>query len=161
LMADALRAARLAPDFLTAARLVLIETSEPLIQAQRVRLAGAALSPAWAGRLEDLPAEGPLILIANALLDCLPALQFVLTERGWGGGGVGIPAGGALAYGLAPSPRPPQLPAVAEPGLVWEASPAQATLGREVGALIARRGGAALFIDYGRDAPGPGDTLQA
>lgn len=46
-------------------------------------------------------------------------------------------------------------------GLVWEASPAQAALGENVGARIAEHGGAALFIDYGRDAPGPGDTLQA
>jgi SAM-dependent MidA family methyltransferase len=26
---------------------------------------------------------------------------------------------------------------------------------------VARDGGAALLVDYGRDAPGPGDTLQA
>jgi SAM-dependent MidA family methyltransferase len=48
-----------------------------------------------------------------------------------------------------------------EPGVVVESSPAQAALGSEIGHRVARDGGAALLIDYGRDAPGPGDTLQA
>ena len=34
-------------------------------------------------------------------------------------------------------------------------------VGIDVGERVAQDGGAALFIDYGRDAPGPGDTLQA
>lgn len=42
-----------------------------------------------------------------------------------------------------------------------ELSPVQAGFGAEIGAHIARDGGAALLIDYGRDAPEPGDTLQA
>ena len=46
-------------------------------------------------------------------------------------------------------------------GTLVESSPAQAALGSEIGHRIARDGGAALLIDYGRDAPGPGDTLQA
>ncbi len=45
LMSDALRAARLAPDFLAAAELWLIETSKPLIERQRVRLADARPTP--------------------------------------------------------------------------------------------------------------------
>jgi SAM-dependent MidA family methyltransferase len=48
-----------------------------------------------------------------------------------------------------------------EPGTLVESSLAQAALGAEVGHRVARDGGAALLIDYGRDAPGPGDTLQA
>jgi NADH dehydrogenase [ubiquinone] 1 alpha subcomplex assembly factor 7 len=42
-----------------------------------------------------------------------------------------------------------------------ESSPAQAALGSEIGHRVARDGGAALLIDYGRAAPGEGDTLQA
>jgi SAM-dependent MidA family methyltransferase len=48
-----------------------------------------------------------------------------------------------------------------EPGTVVESSPAQAALGSEIGHRVARDGGTALLIDYGRDAPGAGDTLQA
>jgi SAM-dependent MidA family methyltransferase len=44
---------------------------------------------------------------------------------------------------------------------VVESSPAQAALGSEIGHRVARDGGAALLIDYGRDTPGSGDTLQA
>ena len=46
-------------------------------------------------------------------------------------------------------------------GSLVESSPAQAALGSEIGHRVARDGGAALLIDYGRDAPGSGDTLQA
>jgi NADH dehydrogenase [ubiquinone] 1 alpha subcomplex assembly factor 7 len=42
-----------------------------------------------------------------------------------------------------------------------EISAIQANLGRAVGERIGRDGGAALFIDYGRDGPETGDTLQA
>jgi SAM-dependent MidA family methyltransferase len=160
LMADALRAARLAPAFLDAARLVLVETSQPLIERQRARLAEAPLAAAWAPRLAEAPAR-PFILIANELLDCLPASQFVRSERGWCERGVGLGASGDLAFGLSPSTPPPGAPTDAELGLVWESSAAQAALGDQVGAMVHARGGCALLIDYGRDAPGPGDTLQA
>jgi SAM-dependent MidA family methyltransferase len=160
LMADALRAARLAPEFLDAAKLALVETSQPLIERQRARLADAPLAPAWAPRLAEAPAQ-PFVLIANELLDCLPASQFVRSERGWCEQGVGLAASGDLAFGLSPSTPPPGAPADAELGLVWESSAALAALGDEVGAMAHARGGVALFIDYGRDQPGSGDTLQA
>lgn len=46
-------------------------------------------------------------------------------------------------------------------GSILESSPAQAALGAEIGHRVARDGGAALLIDYGRASPEPGDTLQA
>ena len=42
-----------------------------------------------------------------------------------------------------------------------ELSPAQEAFGAGLGARVAQDGGAALLIDYGRAAPGLGDTLQA
>src|SRR5207245_2520607 len=42
-----------------------------------------------------------------------------------------------------------------------EQSAAQAALGAALGARVVDEGGAALLIDYGRDRPGFGDTLQA
>jgi SAM-dependent MidA family methyltransferase len=161
LMDDALRAARLAPEFLAAAEIVLIETSEPLIKRQRARLAERAPAARWITRLAELPPGGPVLLVANELLDCLPARQFVRVERGWAERVVGLDETGTLAFGLLPCLPPPGAPSDLEPGLVWETSLAQTALGAELGALTARDGGAALLIDYGRDAPGPGDTLQA
>ena len=40
-------------------------------------------------------------------------------------------------------------------------SPAQLDFAAELAGRIVGQGGAALLIDYGRDAPGIGDTLQA
>ncbi len=55
---------------------------------QAERLAGAA--PRWAHSLAELPADAPLLLIANEFLDCLPARQFQRTARGWAERVVGL-----------------------------------------------------------------------
>ena len=83
LISDLLRAARLAPEFLAAADLWLVEVSPPLRALQAERLAAAPLTPRWADRLDAVPTGAPMILIANEVLDCLPARQFVHTETGW------------------------------------------------------------------------------
>ncbi len=160
LMADILRAARLDPAFLAAARLYLVETSAPLREAQRRRLAGAVPGPAWVDSLGALPPDQPLILIANELLDCMPARQFVRLAQGWAERLVGLDAAGNLALGLSRTPAEGLLPPAPE-GAVLEISAAQTAFAAALGARVARAGGAALLIDYGRDAPGFGDTLQA
>jgi SAM-dependent MidA family methyltransferase len=188
LISDILRAAKLLPEFLDAADLWLVEVSPPLRAVQAAKL--APLTPRWADRLEAVPAGAPLILVANEVLDCLPAHQFVRTEAGWAERMVGLDEQGELAFGLKPLGPPPvgeatrrvgggnlpsrQTPPTLdlrstpppqgeglEPGVVVESSPAQAALGSEIGHRVARDGGAALLIDYGRDTPGSGDTLQA
>jgi len=156
LMADLLRAARLDPAFLSAAELWLVEASAPLRALQAERLAQAR--PRWAGSLGELPADAPLLLVANELLDCLPARQFQRTASGWAERVVGLDPAGALAFGLRPATV--QL-GEAPLGAVVERSPAQEAFAVELADRLARQGGAALLIDYGRDAPGCGDTLQA
>ncbi len=160
LMSDALRVARHAPGFLEAVKLVLVETSAPLIEVQRAKLAGGPVAPAWAASILELPDGAPVILIANELLDCLPAHQFVRVRQGWAERMVGLDDRGELAFGLTARPGG-VAPLEAEIGGLVEVSPAQELFGAELGALIARQGGAALLIDYGRSEPGPGDTLQA
>jgi SAM-dependent MidA family methyltransferase len=188
LMSDLLRAAKLSPAFVAAADLWLVEVSPPLRAKQAERLASAA--PNWADRLEAVPAGAPIILVANEVLDCLPARQFARTDKGWAERVIGLDEAGELAFGLralnppprggggraaagggshptpAPSPSGPSghLPLWGEdlePGAIVESSPAQEALGAEIGHRLTADGGAALLIDYGRDAPGPGDTLQA
>lgn len=162
LMADALRAARLAPDFLSALDLVLIEPSRPLRASQERALAEAALAPRWVGSVESLPDDAPVILIANEVLDCLPARQFVRTADRWAERRVGLDADGGLAFGLGPvGPGFRRPDFTVEPGQVFEISEAQAGFAAAVARLLAKATGAALLIDYGRDRPGPGDTLQA
>lgn len=157
LMVDLLRAARAAPGFLAAAEVWLVETSEPLEAIQRRRLGDRVR---WAGSLSEVPDGAPLILVANELLDCLPARQFVRTAVGWTEQLVGLDTEGRLAFVRAATPAHALLPDAPE-GAVYEQCAAQAALGSELGARIAVDGGAALLIDYGRSLPGFGDTLQA
>ena len=107
LISDILRAARLLPEFLAAADLWLVEVSPPLRAIQAERLANASLTPRWADRLEAVPAGAPLLLVANEVLDCLPAHQFVRTEGGWAERVVGLDEAGELAFGLKSLNPPP------------------------------------------------------
>jgi NADH dehydrogenase [ubiquinone] 1 alpha subcomplex assembly factor 7 len=159
LIDDALRAARLDPAFIAAAELWLVETSAPLAALQRRRLAEAPLAPRWAASLAEPPDDAPILLIANELLDCLPARQYVRTASGWVERVVGLDAAGALAFGLAPCAAPCERDAPVD--AVLEISAAQAAFAAELAARLARQGGAALLIDYGPDRPAFGDTLQA
>jgi len=158
LMADVLRAARLEPAFGAAAELWLIEASAPLKARQAERLAHAR--PSWATSLAELPADAPLLLVANELLDCLPARQFQRTGRGWAERVIGLDARGALAFGLRPAAladAPQDVPS----GAVIERSTAQEAFATALAERLLAQGGAALLIDYGRGEPGIGDTLQA
>jgi SAM-dependent MidA family methyltransferase len=157
LMSDVLRTVRHAAGFLDAADLWLVETSAPLRALQRERLPEDVQ---WAASLDQVPDGAPLLLVANELLDCLPARQFVRTAIGWSEQVVGLDAHGALSFGLSPTPVAGLLPEAA-PGQVYEQSAAQAALGAELGRRISADGGAAMLIDYGRAEPGFGDTLQA
>ncbi|MDP3175469.1 MAG: SAM-dependent methyltransferase [Phenylobacterium sp.] len=157
LMGDILRVATLVPGFREALEVWLVEASAPLAQRQQERL-GDRLH--WVGALSEVAGEAPVLLIANELLDCLPARQFVRRDRAWAERLVGVDADGGLAFGLARTPAQGLLPD-APPGAVLEVSSAQAAFGAHLGRLVADHGGAALLIDYGRAEPGFGDTLQA
>jgi NADH dehydrogenase [ubiquinone] 1 alpha subcomplex assembly factor 7 len=161
LMADALRALKIAPAFRRAARLHLVERSPALRRSQAERLAEA--SPRW----HDAPAElppGPLILIANEFLDALPIRQFRRGAAGWEERRVVLaPKGDSLAFRFLPASAAPMLPPglCAEPGSLCEIREAASALAAELCARLAREGGTALFIDYGYFPSACGDTLQA
>lgn len=160
MLGDALRAAKLASGFIEASEVWLVETSAPLRQRQATVFRGAA-RPQWTARLEDVPVDAPLIVLANEFLDCLPIRQAVRTAEGWRERRVGLASDGGLAFSPAEPITPPGGLARLPLGTVVESSDALNRLGAMIGALLAKTGGAALFIDYGRDEPGPGDTLQA
>ncbi|GAA0619677.1 class I SAM-dependent methyltransferase [Brevundimonas kwangchunensis] len=161
LMADALRAARLAPDFLQAVDLILIEPSAPLREAQARMLADSDIHPRWVSALDRIETDVPVILIANEVLDCLPARQFVKTEDGWAERRVGVSDDGDLLFGLTKITGGFKRPDYAvEPGQTIEISDQQAGFGRDLAQLVKAASGAALLIDYGRSKAGAGDTLQ-
>jgi SAM-dependent MidA family methyltransferase len=156
LMSDVLRATKSAPGFAAAVDVLLVETSPPLRTRQARTLSAAA--PRWLDRIEDIPDDAPAIILANEFLDCLPIRQAMLCPDGWRERRVGVDASGRLCFTIG-DPAPFDLDGGEDGVLEWSAALAGA--GFALGALVARARGAALFIDYGKDFPGFGDTLQA
>ncbi|MEM7547026.1 MAG: SAM-dependent methyltransferase [Pseudomonadota bacterium] len=154
LMADVLRAARNAPGFRDAAEVWLVETSPVLRTEQARHVPGAR----WAEHLNDLP-DAPLFLLANEFFDALPIRQYHRQRGAWWERVVGIEED-KLTFGLQRSALPL---GVAEDGTVRERCPAASAIIGDVATRIARRGGAAIIVDYGYDQPVPlgADTLQA
>lgn len=164
LVADMLRAVRRVPGFCGAGRVHLLETSPALRARQAESLKGH--EPVWHDRLDTVPSDVPLIVIANEFLDALPFRQLQKAGGAWQervicheearGFFFGLrPAGSALIHGL------PQIVRDAPEGAVFEFSPVREALVFELAGRIKAQGGAALFIDYGHEASAPGDTFQA
>ncbi len=152
LAADALRAmakASLAPP------VHLVETSPALRVAQAERVPDAR----WHDTIDTLPADQPLIIVANEFFDALPIRQFARTGRGWRELMV---SEAALVPGEAPADAMIPLPlADAAHGSIVERNPAGEAIMATLASRIARQGGAFLVIDYGYEGPTTGDTLQA
>ena len=156
LAADALRAmakAGFVPD------VHLVETSPVLREAQGTRVPNATFH----ADCTTLPADRPLIVVANEFFDALPIRQLVRAAEGWRERLVACQD--TLFLPIAGKPVPDEvIPASlrdAAPGSVLEVSPAGITLMRYLSARIAAQGGAALVIDYGHQGPALGETLQA
>lgn len=139
LMADARRVLAKVPGFGDAVSLALVETSPVLraVQAER-------LTAHWFDRVEAIPDDAPLIVIANEFFDALPVRQF-----DGAGGERGVGAGFA----------PVTIPGPAHSA--GEAGEAGAAIMTHLAARLAAHGGAVLIIDYGYWGPAALDTLQA
>jgi NADH dehydrogenase [ubiquinone] 1 alpha subcomplex assembly factor 7 len=134
LAADALRVMRSAGF---SGGIHFVETSPVLRDLQKQAVPDAHCHES----IDDLPAT-PLLLVANEFLDALPIRQHVDgIERK-----VIIVAGG-LAFD--------------RDGDIVETSPAREQAALSVAERLAKHGGAAIFIDYGHERSGHGDTLQA
>jgi len=159
LMADLWRATARVPGFHAAASLHLVETS-PSLRAEQARRVPHAR---WHDRLDEVPDDAPLLLVANEFFDALPIRQLVRTGAGWRERMVAHDARGFFACaGATPLDVlvPPAFADAAE-GSVFELAPAGTAVAAEIGSRLAARGGAALIVDYGHAGPALGDTLQA
>ncbi|HEY4040683.1 MAG TPA: SAM-dependent methyltransferase [Rhodopila sp.] len=153
LMADALRAIRLAaPEFAAAVRVHLIETSRRLRVAQAARVPDAT----WHDDLATVPA-GPMILVGNEFLDALPIRQFVRRGHGWTERYV---ADGTWMECLTDSADVPMGRTGAEGDVVELNEPARDFVGA-IAARVVCHSGAALFLDYGPAQSAAGDSFQA
>jgi SAM-dependent MidA family methyltransferase len=159
LMSDALRAARIVPDFRAAVDVTLIETSPVLANIQYEALLSSGAPIAWRATLSEAP-NGPAIILANEFLDALPVRQFVRRGGRWRERTVRLDQSGRLAFGLATNPEP-YIKAEAEEGAILEVNAVGHRFMFELGVRLVKQGGAALFIDYGHGVTGVGDTLQA
>ncbi len=149
LMADALRAiGRAMPAFRAALSVRFIETSPRLRAEQATRVPDAV----WHDSLDDVP-EGPTILLANEFLDALPIRQFIRRGEGWKERFV---SEGAFVE----RPHADVLPDAPDGSILERCEPAQAFVAA-LGTRFARHKGAALFLDYGPEHSGYGDSLQA
>lgn len=166
LMADALRAAALDPDFLATAQIYLVETSPALRGLQEEVLRDHEVT--WVESLDHIAGEAPLLLLANEFLDALPVRQFQRADDGWRERLVGLaPEAGGFCFCL--DDRPVSLPHVlntpeimqAPPGAIAETCPAATAFVSQLAARLGRHGGAALMVDYGHTRSATGDTLQA
>lgn len=164
MMKDALRAAKVMPGFPEAVVVHLVEISPALEATQQRALEPLGVPLYWHRTLADVP-RGAAIVVANEFFDALPVCQAVKTADGWYERLVDVDSSGQLAFTIAPEPLPHfalQLaPAVrnAPDGSIFEWR--TDTLAMEIGARLARDGGAALVVDYGHAESAVGETLQA
>lgn len=169
LMADVLRAmAGMAPSFLKAATLHLVETS-PVLRHKQAETLKSVRPIFWHDRLAEVPDTPgvPLLVLANEFFDALPIHQYQRTGQGWAERLVDVDSEkGGLRFVLGPSqtmvPISGRLDMETVPvGTVVDVCPAGAAVAGELAARLVCRGGAALVVDYGHAAPVPTDTLQA
>jgi NADH dehydrogenase [ubiquinone] 1 alpha subcomplex assembly factor 7 len=131
-----------------------VETSPVLRAAQAERVPEAT----WHGDLSTLPAQQPLLLVANEFFDALPIRQLVATRRGWHERLVTHNEAGFVPM---PGPLIPAPLAPGETGTIVETSPASLGIVRTLAQRLADQGGAALIVDYGHAKSATGETLQA
>ncbi len=164
LMVDALRAAKVIPDFGRAAQVHLVETSPALRAVQKAAL--KAYAPVWHDDVGTLP-DGPLLLIGNEFLDALPIRQFQKHDGAWCERLVGWDAGQGFCFTAGAPCMPPFSPSakrladVAPDGAILETCEAACSMVASLARRLQKSGGAAVFIDYGPAHSGLGDSLQA
>ncbi|MFM6852734.1 MAG: class I SAM-dependent methyltransferase [Sphingopyxis sp.] len=137
----------------------LVETSPVLRDLQAVAMPRAHFHD----DASTLPADRPLIIIANEFFDALPIRQIIRTAQGWRERVV-VRAGDALAPAAGHVPMDAAVPAamMAQPiGAIIETCPLGCAIAQDMAGVLARQGGAMLAIDYGHATTAVGDTLQA
>lgn len=159
LMADILRTAKVAPDFLQAAQIHLVETSPVLRDRQQKALQPYLERVRWHDALTHVPA-GPALVIANEFFDALPIRQWQMKNGQWYERMVALGNDNALCSVLSSEPET-TLTQAASAGAILERCPAGEKIMAALAARLAGHGGAALAIDYGHLQSGFGDTLQA
>jgi NADH dehydrogenase [ubiquinone] 1 alpha subcomplex assembly factor 7 len=169
MMRDALRALRLVPDCLGAARVHLIEQSQALRGAQADTLAGCGVGLSWPTEISAIDSL-PSIVLGNEFVDALPVHQLVWSNGAWhtrcvtqgSAGQLMFTAGQRFGSDPQEAPAPPfvaRLSVTAREGDIVEfRQPGDLILGLD---RFMKSDIAVLLIDYGHMHSSVGDTLQA
>jgi NADH dehydrogenase [ubiquinone] 1 alpha subcomplex assembly factor 7 len=137
-----------------------VETSEVL----RAKQAAAVPQAAFHDSIDDLPEDGPLLVVANEFFDALPVRQLIATHAGWRERVVGRDRGTKFAAMPGSQSMDAVIPEAfrnAPVGSIYETSPDATGAMYELAARLATQGGVLLIVDYGYAQPGLGSTLQA
>lgn len=137
----------------------LVEPSPAL----RAKQAEAVPQAAFHDDIDTLPADRPLLVVANEFFDALPLRQLVRTARGWRERMVGL-NGERLVPVSGDRPMDAAVPsslADAAVGAILETNPAATAIMRALAQRVAAQGGAILAIDYGYEQLAHGSTFQA
>jgi SAM-dependent MidA family methyltransferase len=164
LMIDAMRAARLVPDFVASVHVHMVESSPRLTGIQWDRLAEAGIAADWHERIDQIP-PGPAIIIANEFFDALPVRQFQRRQGIWRERVVGLDEEDRLTFGtgnaVLPTNDVPLALRGADEDEILELAPTAFAVTEVLAARIARAGIGLLAIDYGYTQTATGDSFQA
>lgn len=163
LMQDLLRIGNAVPEFLKAAHVQMIETSEKLIKTQKETL-GEYDNIAWQKSIKDIPNQ-PTLIIANEFLDVLPVRQYIKTKNEWSEHAINVDENDELIWtlgtGILDKESLPENANQEPEGAVFEISTIREAFIANTSELLNENSGAALFIDYGHSKTDFGDTVQA
>lgn len=165
LMSDMIRTfLKICPEFLNAANIILIESSEQLKHQQKQLLApyiNESININWMTHFLHLP-QKPIILIANELLDALPIEQYIYQNNAFFMRKITLNEQNELEFVIDDIPANiEELTDFLPNKAIIEISPAQIYLTTKIAKHISKYSGLALFIDYGELKPSFGDSLQA
>jgi len=151
------------PDFLKAAEVQMIETSEKLIKSQKQTLREYDIIN-WHKSIKDIPNQ-PTLIIANEFLDVLPVRQYVKTNDEWREHAINVDENDELVWtlgtGILDADSLPENARNEPEGAIFEISTIREAFIANASELLKENSGAALFIDYGHTKTDFGDTVQA
>jgi NADH dehydrogenase [ubiquinone] 1 alpha subcomplex assembly factor 7 len=167
MMSDILRTAHSIPEFCKSLQVHLIEASAALIAMQAKTLGGFPQTINWTDALNDT-GSGPLLLVANEYLDCLPVRQFVRQKDFWFERLIALSDTDELQFTLSTTPLAETELKLIPPALRQAPDNTLAEIRNGLAGFfepLAERAKTdpvmALFIDYGSAKSEAGDSFQA
>lgn len=137
-----------------------VETSAVMRQKQQAAVPDAAFHD----RIDTIPCDAPLLIVANEFFDALPVRQLIATHAGWRERVVVRDYGTRFAATPGTRTVDDEIPAqvrVAAVGSIYETCPDASEIMHKLSGRLRDQGGVMLTVDYGYTHLALGSTLQA